>query len=153
MNYFILVCADSENAAGEPISAHALATQRLKQRKWPLYRNTRNRRHVSPGDQCLFYIGGKKENRQSIIGRAVVVSVEPWSHSKRSVDLPSFLDESPASVVHIENIDFFTSPLHILPLLDRLLLTARMMPRWGSALQGGCVRIQQCDFEILAPPS
>jgi hypothetical protein len=75
MSHFMLIVSD----AGSEVSAFEVAHNRLSKSVWPIYKGTRNRFAIAPGDSILVYLGGHKRFSQTIIARDSKIDCRYWT--------------------------------------------------------------------------
>lgn len=141
-SYFLMIVTDG--AAKH--SAFDVANRRLDQGLWPIYKGTRNRRAISPGDTILIYLGGSKAWSQSIIASARIKAVdEGGRRALPAIDKEEAQTEQPFKTLRLEQIDYFDEPLDIRPFVGKLTFLPNS-PKWGAVLVGGCRKMTREDF-------
>ena len=149
-NYYILTCSDTEDIEGKRVPALKVAKARLKIHAWPLYKNTRNRRAICPGDICLIYLAGTSDYAQHLIAMADVGAVSDYSRMDDPGDDSILSMGVPTSILQFKKITLFDTPSPIRPLLEVLSFTNTDGRSWGGSLQGGCRHISYDDFRLIA---
>ena len=147
---FIFVVNDSRDFDDRFVPAAELAELRLKHKKWPLYKNTRSRNQVQANDKCLIYLAGRGSKAQHFVAHAVVADVD----STRGIESPdpdTMLTEAPVLVLSLSKVSKLNPPVGIKRILDQLSFIKSK--KWGGALQGGCKKISQADFELIVRES
>ncbi|WP_444920870.1 EVE domain-containing protein [Microbulbifer sp. CnH-101-G] len=148
-NYFVFVVSDSEDIDGNIISAKEILEYRISKLMWPLYRRTQNKSKLKVNDRCLFYLGGRKSNSQTIVGMSAVKSITPWLGHMRTIDHESILSEYPSTVLHLQAFEYFNRPVEVKSILDDLSFIPQNRVKWGTAFQGGVRKIKRHDFDII----
>lgn len=131
--------------------AYDLVKQRLRDKRWPLFRNTRLRTQLGPGSRLLFYVGGKKSMRWHVVASGSVKRIEEWSFNRGPVDPVEYATDLPSEVAHLENVQFASSPKCLKDLLPSLDLAPPNLKYWGVVLQGGCTGLSEADWNLLTP--
>ncbi len=111
--------------------------RRVREGKWPMFKNTAHKFHLRPGDDVLFYKGGK--DGQKFLGRG-----------KISSKLKS--DGTSNSHVTISDVDIWQKPVPIRPLIPDLTFVFHKV-RWGLHFQGGVVTLYEKDFDYIVSKS
>jgi ribosomal protein L24 len=148
VQYFLLVVTDADDAAGSKIAALNLAQYRLRACKWPMYRNTQNRKSIQKGDAVLVYIGGRKSMSGNVIAKAIVQEISSYKSSQPSLDPDTALTDTPHFVLHLANISRIT-PVNLRETIFELSIAPKNKQKWGMALMGGCRRLSKDDYEII----
>ena len=125
MKHWVFVIKDSERVFKE----------RVKNKVWPIYANTRHRGNIGKNHKILFYKAGKTDG-QRFLGTATLLS-----HSKI---VPGKMD----SFVQLAEISVWKKPVQIKPILG-ILEFIKDKQNWGLYLQGGIRRILKSDFELV----
>ena len=122
MAYWIFVINDTDEVFAE----------RMKERTWPIFVYTQNRRHLNVGDHVIFYKAGAKG--QKFLGSARVSSpVE-----KKKIDYSMGLGD----------IAIWKEGVSVVPLLEKLEFV-RNMASWGVYFQGGVKSISEDDYTTI----
>lgn len=143
-NFYILVAGDGFDDVKH--SAYEIAKSRIEKRYWPINKNTRNRKSIKSGDVCMFYISGRNENSQTIIGEAVVgevldIVVDECVNNEIEPSYSIYI-----SSIKLSSIITLKDPMPIRPLLNNLSFISKNIEKWGSSFQGGCRRISKEDY-------
>jgi hypothetical protein len=125
-----------------------VAAARMKRRLWPLYWRTSFSKLLAPGDTCYIYAAGQSEGGRSIVGKAVIGSIEPWNGRDDWFEHDNLLVDEPAKVIRFEQAEAF-EPLALWPFVNQLDLTRRTEHNWGAFMQGGCKRLTDHDVGII----
>ena len=144
---FILVTTDGETETGKRASANSIALKRLEKGVWPLYSRTKHKTMIGVGHNCFFYLAGQKTNRQCIIGSATVQNIRNYNQNLDKIDL-DFIGDRPEKILILSNIQMFSTPLYIKPLVENLDIF-KNIKRWGVALMGGCRLINDNDYKTI----
>ncbi len=123
MNLWIFVIKDSDDEF----------LNRVKDKKWPIYNKTRNRKKLVIGDQIVFYKAGT--NGQKFLGNATIKT-----NLKKQTTFEYLLEMHEISVWKtrvaikqiITNLDFIINK-----------------ESWGLHFQGGIIPISQKDFNTI----
>ena len=107
MNYFIFITTDVEHIKGYNVPAYEVIMGRLKQKKWPIYKNTRNRRSFESGDICLAYVAGRNIFSNQIIAEFSIENIHA-NIKLTPIDADYLLTGNPEYVINIDNIKIFT---------------------------------------------
>lgn len=146
MSKFLLVTSDSEAFDGKTVPACDIALARLKNNIWPLYANTKNKNYIQKGHFCLFYLGGDKKHKQTVIARAKVKEIRPFKKNDTVDDF--VINDIPEKIIVLENTEIFNSPIQFkLLILD--LKFIKKMKHWGLMMMGGCRVIPDEDYELI----
>tara|TARA_B110000908_G_scaffold171809_1_gene235993 strand:+ start:2173 stop:2640 length:468 start_codon:yes stop_codon:yes gene_type:complete len=148
-NCYIFVVTDTEYFSGLKCGAMEVYETRAAKKMWPLYDRTRFRTLVKSGDLCLFYIAGSKINAQSVVSSAVVTSNVAWTRRFGVVDSESVLTDQPSSVLNLEKINTFSSPVKVRSVLDDLSFIPKNREKWGTSFQGGVRQISHADYKVF----
>jgi len=148
-NNYLLIGSDAQDVNNCLVSAYEICIRRLARNVWPLYRGTRNRNSIQPTDQCIIYLAGKSNFAQTIVAFAEVGKIRTPRKDEELFDGADVMTGLPASVIGFSNLDVLPIPIRMHSLLDFLDFTPTNPAKWGSAMQGGCRRITQHDFEII----
>lgn len=145
MSHFIMIASD----AGSEVSAFEVASNRLIKSVWPIYKGTRNRYAIAPGDSILVYLGGHKRLSQTIIARATVKSIEDIGRRPpASIDPEAAQTSPPFKILHLIDVEQFKVPIKIRSLLGKLSFLPDSK-KWGVSLVGGCRKIPADDFDFV----
>ena len=147
---FLLVVTAAQRWDGGVVSGFDVAQRRLRDREWPLYKNTRNRSVVTSGDRLMFYVAGTGVNRMCVVATATVVKIEkiltPSSYHERKELCVPFAD----LLIRLDQVVILPSPVSFRARLSGLDCRPTNMGKWGAILQGGCRRLTDRDFTILS---
>lgn len=146
-NYFIFVANDGFTETGSKVDAYGIACWRIHHGRWAVYRATRNRNLIRPGDNVAVYVGGQRKHRQTVIATARVREIGPYRRDT-PVDPVGVDNELPQSVVYLDEQKLIT-PRPIRPMLDHLSFIPENHMKWGVALMGGIRRISHEDFNRI----
>jgi hypothetical protein len=149
VRFFILVAGDIPDYLDRKVGALSICRKRLSQKMWPIYKHTRNRVSLLPGARCLIYIGGSGDLAQHVIAEAHIARVADNCVRSVSIDDSSLLVDTPASILHFSKVIEFNTPVNVKTLLGDLSFIPENRGKWGSALQGGCRRIEKSDYLVL----
>jgi hypothetical protein len=147
-NFFVLVTADAVHASGSRIDAAVIAEHRLRLSKWPIYKNTRNRKLMRRGDIVFVYVGGTRRLGGRIIARAVIGDIgSPKAAAARfdvadALTAPAELVLSLRQITPMRDVDFRS-------LIWKLSIAPKQRRGWGTALMGGSRRLSEQDAEML----
>lgn len=145
MNNYILIAVDTPNENEIILPAWNVARKRLEIGMWPLFARTPNKSSLTFDDRLFIYVAGERANAQSFAGYALVQNVEKNARRNPGDLLASNLV---SDVVHLHKQRLASSPVSIRPLLGSLGLT-KGIKKWGIRLQGGCIKIEQEDGELI----
>jgi predicted RNA-binding protein len=130
-------------------SAYELILSRLQNNYWPLYSRTCYRRHITPGTNLAFYVGGAKEYRKHIIARSSVAAVFPADRNSIFVDSDKFLTDVPAQIVELGTVCYLKDPVNFREILPELSICPKNIKYWGVIMQGGVTEIPERDWQLL----
>lgn len=147
--YFLLIAIDALDYKEQIVPAIEVFKDRANKNLWPIYKSTSNRRSIKPGDECLFYIGGKKEHAQHIIATGKIGSIIAFSNKNNTIDNPKLITEQPEKVILFKKINNNFQPISIHLLLDQLNFVPQNKSKWGACLQGGCRKISLSDYNKI----
>ena len=123
-NYWIFVISDSRD----------VFTNRLNDKKWPLFPNTRYKKQLNIGDGIVFYKAGMAGQR--FLGTCTIAS-RPYRIEGK---MDSFLD--------LEDIHVWDDHKSIRPLIKKLDFIGDKV-NWGISLQGGVIKISSSDYRRI----
>lgn len=127
--------------------AKEVATSRAAMKQWPLHKSTKHRLRISPGDTCLFYVGGEFDNAQSVIGAAkvqrVVIAPRRWCEPNKDI-----VSGPVERIVELANVELWSEPVSIRQHLPSLKFV-KNKKRWGLHFMGGVTRIPTEDFQYI----
>lgn len=106
--------------------------ERIKLKKWPIYKRTNHRRKIRKGDKILFYLAGS--HRRKIVADGIL-------GSNLKINGEEFL-------IDISKIKLWKRQILLKPLVESLEFV-KNKEKWGVFMQGGIVRITDRDFETL----
>ena len=124
-NYWIFVISDSK----------AKFTNRLENKRWPLFPYTKYKKQLSHGDRVVFYQAGV--DGQRFLGTCTVASLPYQIEGK----MDSFLD---LGDIHVWGEDKLIKPL--IKELDFI----KNAVNWGIFLQGGVIKISSGDYHRIS---
>src|SRR5262249_42260198 len=104
--FFIFVATDAFTTAGRRMSAADLAEHRIRSMQWPLFRNTKHRKNIGPGDRALIYVGGAGRSAGHVIAVAKVQDVVPPKRSAPAVDPEDAATEPPHLIVRFSDVEW-----------------------------------------------
>jgi hypothetical protein len=147
---YLLVVTTSQRWDGGSVPGFDLAERRLRDREWPLYKNTRNRSVIRSGDQLMVYVAGKGLNSTSVVATATVRKIEKiltpsLYHERKELCVP-FAD----LLIRLDQVVILPSPVPFRAMLSELDCRPTNMAKWGAILQGGCRRLTDHDFTLLS---
>jgi predicted RNA-binding protein len=102
--------------------------------KWPIGKNTVNRKQLSKGDMILFYLAG--EEGKKFIGSGELLS--DLTVNEKNFD----------SFVTLGNMKLWKNQIAITDVLNELSFI-KNKKHWGLHFQGGIVRIPEKDFRLI----
>ena len=105
---------------------------RIKTKKWILYKRTSNRLNIRKGDKILFYLA--RPPRRKIIANAVLSS--------------EVKENGEDFLVGISRIRLWKKQVSIKPFIESLEFIKNKV-KWGGYMQGGIVKITDKDYELL----
>ena len=123
MNLWIFVIKDSDDEF----------QNRIKNKQWPIYHKTRNRKKISIGDHVLFYKAGI--NGQRFLGNAIIKT-----NLKKYTMFDYFLE--------LDEISIWKNSVLIKPLIPDLNFIINKN-NWGVYFQGGVMSISSKDFNTI----
>ena len=144
-NAFLLIASPSENHEGKRISALTMAKRRLEAKQWGLWIHTPHQKDIKNGDLCIIYIAGS--DGKQFVAYAFASSVR--SEVSKYLGDGDALTDYPTSVLHLDKIHWFASPISITTLKDRLEFIPKGVIRWGCVLQRGVKKISSKDAETI----
>lgn len=106
---------------------------RVKNKEWPIYNKTQNRKRLQIGDRLIFYKAGT--DGQKFLGIATIGSnLKEKSSFTSSLDLNDIkIWKTPVEMKNaIKNLDFIKNK-----------------ENWGNYFQGGVRRISDTDFDTI----
>ena len=143
-NSFLLVATDVDSARLSVPSALDVANYCFEVGRWGVGYHTSNRRAMKPGDKLLIYLAGRRDNRQSFVGTAVVAG----ECEERPIEIGGRFWPL---TLPLRSIRRFRKPVPIRPLLPRLsFIKDPTSKKWGSLFQLAVIRIRLQDIELVA---
>lgn len=112
--------------------------KRMKEKSWPIYSYTVNRKRIRPGDKIAFYKAGE--------GNKIILGISETSSEIKAQE--GGIDFT----VSLRNIDVWNKPILMKPLVDKLDFIDNK-DQWGRYMQGGVVSISKKDFETISAKS
>jgi len=106
--------------------------ERIKTKKWPIYKRTNNRLNIKKEDRVLFYLAGSHR-------RKIVADAKLGSNLKENGEEFS---------INLSKISLWKKQILIKPFVESLEFI-KNKEKWGVFMQGGIVKISDKDFEIL----
>ncbi len=106
--------------------------ERIKTKKWPIYKRTSNRLNIKKGDKILFYLAGYP--RRKIVASGVLNS--------------NLKEDEEGFSVNVYKIKVLKIQIPIKPFIESLEFI-KNKSKWGGFMQGGIVKITDNDFETL----
>ena len=106
--------------------------ERIRTKKWPIYKRTSNRLNIKKGDKILFYLAGSP--RRKIVASAVL-------NSNLKEDGEEF------SVV-VYKIKIWKIQVPIKPFIESLEFIKNKV-KWGVFMQGAIVKITDTDYNTI----
>ena len=147
-NFFILVTADNFHPGGRRIEAADIAEHRLRLAKWPIYKNTRNRKIMRAGDIVLVYVGGTRRMGGEVIARAIIKEIILPKSGEVQIDLDDAMTPSAEMLLILTVAERFRG-VHLRTLIWELSISPKQRIGWGTALMGGARRVSERDVQIL----
>ena len=146
--YYILITSDSYNNFGTKVSAFDICETRLRENRWPLYKQTGHLRTIKKNDFFLIYVAGKKKNRQHFIGCFECIDI--IDRRLKNVDQKILELSNPAPYKEIVfKIKKTKNFLNIRNILDDLEHTKNRKKKWGSLFMGGVKKISFKDYQLV----
>lgn len=149
---YSLTASDTVDLSGRDVSAAEVALTRLRDRRWGMYKKTRNKDVITKGDRLCVYASGQKPGGMSFIGTAVVgdpIDVRKWKYSDFN---QHYLSEPPFKMFELDEIIVFKKPVKISDVRDSLSFIPRHS-KWGVVMYGGCRPLSDEDFEKIVAAS
>lgn len=106
--------------------------ERIRTKRWPIYKRTSNRLQIKKGDKILFYLAGYP--RRKIVASAVLSS--------------NLKEDGEEFSVTLYKIKVWKIQIPIRPLIESLEFI-KNKAKWGGYMQGGIVKITDNDFGLL----
>lgn len=153
-NYYVFVATDAHKRMLTKPSAYEIAMHRLSIEKWGINEHTRNKKQLKPGDRIIAYAAGRREYGGNFLGIAELRSETKTTTAKIRSDVSDPKGEMhilSTFYVQLHNSVVFPNKVLIEELRQELAFIQRVKnaKKWGSALQGGVVRISEKDFELI----
>jgi predicted RNA-binding protein len=149
---FVLTAADSIDVYGHSVSALEVVLARLKDCRWGMYKNTRNKGVIATGDRLCIYASGQRAGGMSFIGTATVGNFLQNLQWRVSDFNNHYLAEPPIKLFELTDVVTFTKPLKIKDVRDSLSFIPTHA-KWGVVMYGGCRQISDDDFELIVRAS
>lgn len=149
ISFYLMITNDAYNADGASVPALDIVRHRLAQEAWPIYKGTKNRSSIRPGDFLLIYIAGRHEGRQCIVASTKVRSVEIVGNRPRRIDGHDVLTDPPYKVLRLQDTTWFPEPIPIRPFIGRLSFLPHAGARWSATIVGGCRSMSCDDFKAI----
>lgn len=143
-NYYILIKTGGEDRSGNKLDARSAALQLVSTKLWPLYEGTQNRNRIAAGDKVLVYAAGSC----LVIASATVSNLVPWSSLNAKI-IPIEVDGLPVSTINLADVEVFSTPISLRPIIERLSFLPKNPKKWGAGLMGGTRAISKDDYILL----
>lgn len=152
-SFYILIAADVHQRLLHLPSAKDVATARIKQGLWGLHSRTKNKNSIQDGDHLIIYLSGiRNPSRVFFASTTVSQKIDLPSPSLKSLVDRDLMGASsvPTSILKLNPAHIFKNPVSIYELKHRLSFIKNPdSPKWGSCMQGGCIRITKNDYNII----
>lgn len=123
MPYWIFVIRDTDE----------VFAKRMKEKKWPIFIHTHNRKNLKVDDKVVFYKAG--DNGQKFLGVAQIGS---------KLEKATSLDYA----VELTDIKIWKKSVHVKKLINNLEFIGDSTS-WGRFFQGGVLRISKNDYTLI----
>jgi hypothetical protein len=144
---YILVAQDSFDGNDARVPAIDIASNRLSERLWPLYRNTRNRRSIEKGNRLCIYIAGKHEYSGSVIASCIVADVRNADVTHLPFER-DFLTDNATRFILLDGVKYF-APFSLYNKIENTEMMPVNRKKWGVILIGGVRRISSEFFDSI----
>lgn len=149
-NFYMLIKKSGATKSFTNLTPRDTALMLLNSEIWPLYKNTPCKKMVRQGEKVVIYLSGNQLDSKHTIASATIDLVEEWNERKHRKKYPIFIEQEPALVLKLKDIDIFSKPVDIKKNLASLSFYQNANPKkWGYAVMSGVRRITPNDFEIL----
>ncbi len=145
MNYFILVASPVYSFKYGFVGALDSAMVNLKAKKWPMNVSTKNKKNIMEGDKLLIYLAGTIGPSKVFVASASAAS----GLRHMTFEFPKDWDRIPTEYgILLRGVVIHNKYVQVKKILNELVFIKNEI-RWGSHLQGGCIKISKEDFETI----
>ena len=145
MNSESFYCLTTSDANSD---AYSIFKRRIKEKKWPMYWQTKFQSVIKPGDKLIFYIAGVNKFRQCFVGSAEVNSIDKISNTAESTVDPDKTQAQVTSYIHLNNIKLFNKKVFIKNILNNLNFIENKK-NYGLYFIGGVTKIDQASNSFI----
>jgi hypothetical protein len=149
MANYILVTSDAKDVDGASRSAREIATKRMDERRWPIYRRTRFRADFVVDDRLVIYLGGHKIDANSFVATSRLLGVTPVGSSQASQSFDLQRQRQVSIWLEIATPLELTPPVPVRALLSKLSFLPVNPKSWGVAFMGGARQISDADWNLI----
>ena len=139
------------------VSGYSILKTRLDNEFWGLHKSTQCKKLFRSGTKIIFYVAGKKVNSKCFVASAECA--EDLIHFPKS-DIDAYgggehiYINYPTEKVILENINWFSSPVDIYKIMNKMDKFHHSRPqKWGIYIQGGAFSLTKEDYNLIMKKS
>lgn len=145
MNTYLLVANSVDAMSGGRIPADVIVRRRLSAGQWPLYKNTPHQKEMQIGEQVIIYLAGPKQMKFAAHARiSGFISAKSFS-----ADGDDALTDPPVQAVLLSEAEWFSNPVSIRDIMEKLDFVPKNTIKWGCVLQRGAKKISSKDTKTI----
>ncbi len=160
---YLLITSKIETVNGYTIDPYNVAMDRLKEKKWALYKSTSFKDKIKKDDEIYIYIGKTNAKNisftSSIIASAKINNIEDFDKNSEWFETEKYYVDSPVKLIHLNKIKHFKKPFGFrehfkkISFISNIRNSQNNSLNWGAYMQGGIKRLTEDDTSFIASQS
>lgn len=155
---YLLITSKIESVSGFSIDPYNVAIDRLKEKKWALYKNTYFKDKIKKDDEIYIYIGKTNSKNirftSSIIASAKIEKIEEFTKSSEWFETEKYFVDSPVKLIHLYKIKHFEKPFGFRENFKNISFISKIKKsqntaNWGAYMQGGIKKLTEDDALLI----
>jgi len=160
---YLLITSKIEAANGSTIDPYNVAIDRLKAKKWAVYRSTSFKDKIKVEDEIYIYIGKTNSKNidftSSIIASAKIDKIDDFNKKSVWFEVDRYYVDSPVKLISLKNIKHFKKPFCFRDYFKKVSFISNIKKsqnntlNWGAYMQGGMKRLTEQDSSLIVSQS
>ena len=156
---YLLITSKIEAASGSTIDPYDVAVDRLKAKKWAVYKSTSFKDKIKVEDEIYIYIGKTNSKNfsftSSIIASAIIDKIDDFNKKSVWFEVDKYYVDSPFKLIGLKNIKYFKKPFcfreHFkkVSFISNIKKSQNNTLNWGAYMQGGIKKLTADDALLI----
>ena len=156
---YLLITSKIEAASGSTVDLYDVAVDRLKAKKWAVYKSTSFKDKIKVEDEIYIYIGKTNSKNisftSSIIASAKIDKIDDFNKKSEWFETDKYFIDSPVKLLSLKNINHFKKPFGFRDNFKRISFMSNIKKsqnntlNWGAYMQGGIKRLTADDALLI----